>query len=106
MEDINGAIIGDKMKPALTDRGVFEGLVEFDWYLDAVEYLGQCFHCKGHVGGVLRIEDPKLKTYTRTHADMREIKREIKKILQARHQCSFNAEGKTDMGDWLKGMQS
>lgn len=103
LENINGQLLGKMTAPLIKAGKVFEGIMDFKWYRDAVEYGGTCFHCQGVVAGVLRIEDPALQTDgVRSAADQFAIKRTVQNIVQSRHQCSRLHDGKDDVDEFLR----
>lgn len=104
IEDIKGRLIDKGSLPKLTDLGTFEGLVEFKFYLDAVEYAGSCVHCRSVVAGVVRFEDPKMHRRVRSILEEAQIKQEVGRLMRQNHQCSYLAEGKTDIADWFKSV--
>lgn len=106
MEDLKGQIIGAKERPKLNDFGMFEGLADFKFYEDAVEYAGVCVHCKTVVGGVLRLEDPKMKRKVRGLLEEAQLKGVCANLMRQNHQCGFNAEGKKDVDQWLRELKS
>lgn len=102
LKDIDGNDVSRQDMPRLLDKHLFEGVVEFDHYLDAVEYMGTCQHCTGKVGGVLRLADPLLQKSYRSPAENQLIYKEIRGILRRKHQCSTVYSDKRDVTDWLK----
>lgn len=102
VRDIHGSLM--VKKPRLLDRGTFEGLVYFKFYKDAVEYAGECVHCHSAVGGLLRIEEPRLQMHVKPPALETALKQKCGEIMRLRHECNVRHEGKMDVQDFYKNM--
>ena len=107
IEDPLGRILDRQSLPELSpDLKVFEGLAEFKFYADAIEYAGECAHCKSIVAGVVRIRDPKLHRKIRPFLEEQLLKQMAGDLMMRNHQCRLMFEGKTDVDSWLKGLEN
>jgi len=82
-------------------RPFFEGPVEMQYFKDAIEVKGVCCNCKGTIAGVIRV--PKVMQAEYNTLNGRDAVREqVLDIVQRRHVCSLNFEGKDDVQDFLR----
>lgn len=93
-------------KPNLCAPGVFEGLVNFKLYIDAIEGEGKCIHCGGVVKELVRLPpSDEIKTSEPERdrqAKIDSARQALFDAIKGHHFCPVLHADKLDSDDWLK----